>query len=787
MTSLNRKLIRDLYHMRGQALAICLVLACGVATFVMSFCTIDSLHLTEETFFDRYRFADVFVQLKRAPQSLLEQLRELPGVAQVETRIVVEVTLDVPGLLDPAVGRLNSVPDRNEPLLNKLYLRRGRYIEPERPGEVLVHEGFAQSHDLVPGNTLSAVINGKKQHLTIVGIVLSPEYVYPVRPGEFIPDNKRYGVFWMGYTQLAAAFDMQGAFNNVVCSLLPGAIEADVIKQLDRLTNNYGGTGAYGRVDQPSYRFISNEMTQLRTMASLPPFIFLTVSAFLLHVVLSRLIGIQREQIATLKAFGYSSWEIGWHFFKLVLLLVIIGTMLGVGMGAWLGYSLTQVYTHFFRFPIFYFDLPLWVVLAGFSVSLVAAGLGTTMAVRSAVTLPVAEAMRPESPMVFRTTWLERLGLQRLFSPALRIVLRNLERQPMKTAMGCLGIAMSIAIVVMGHCARDAVNEMMDLAFKTAQRQDITVTFVEPTTSRVIHDLKHLPGVIVAEPFRAVPARLRFGHHSRRLAILGLIEDRRLFRLLDQRAHEIDLPEDGLVVSAKLAEIFSCQLGDWIEVEILEGERPTRNVQLVGLIDDFTEPAAYMRKTAIHRLLREGESQSGAFLRVDADQQDQLYRELKQIPRIASINLKRMMVDTFQQLMDENLLRMIFFNVFFASVIAFGVVYNSARISLSERSRELATLRVMGFTRGEISAMFLGELGIITVLAIPVGLLLGYALAWMMMLALNTETQRFPLVIHSSTYALAVTITVVATCISGLVVRRRLDRLDLVAVLKARE
>ncbi|MFO0812435.1 MAG: FtsX-like permease family protein [Gemmatales bacterium] len=787
MTALNIKLFRDLYHMRGQALAICLVLACGVATYVMSFCTINSLHLTEDAFFERYRFADVFVHLKRAPQALLAQLRDVPGIAQLEARIVVEVILDVPGLADPAVGRLNSVPERQEPLLNKLYLRRGRYIEPDRPGEVLVHEGFAEAHRLIPGNTLSAIINGKKQELTIVGIVLSPEYVYPVRAGEFIPDNKRYGVFWMGYTQLAAAFDMQGAFNDVACSLLPGAIEADVIRQLDRLTSNYGGTGAYGRADQPSYRFISNEMTQLQTMASLPPFIFLTVTAFLLHVVLSRLIGIQREQIATLKAFGYSSWEVGWHFFKLVLLLVILGTLLGVAMGAWLGYSLTQVYTRFFRFPEFYFYLPLWVSLSGFGVSLLAAGIGTALAVWRAVRVPVAEAMRPESPMTFRATWLERLGLQRLFTPALRIVLRNLERQPAKTAMSSLGIALSIAIVVMGHCARDAVNEMIDLSFQTAQRQDITISFVEPTTSRVLHDLEHLPGVLQVEPFRAVPARLRFEHHSRRLAILGLPDERRLFRLLNQQAHEIDLPEDGLVISAKLAEIFACRVGDWIEVEILEGERPTRHVPLVGLIDDFTEPAAYMRKSAVHRLLREGPSQSGAFLRVDAEQQDRLYRDLKHIPRIASINMKRMMIDTFQQLMDENLYRMIFFNVFFASVIAFGVVYNSARISLSERSRELATLRVMGFTRGEISAMFLGELAIITILAIPLGLILGYGLAWLMMLALNTETQRFPLIIHTATYAMAVTITLAATCVSGLLVRRRLDRLDLVAVLKARE
>ncbi|MBL8823555.1 MAG: ABC transporter permease [Planctomycetia bacterium] len=787
MSVLDRKLLRELYHMRGQALAICLVMACGVATFVMSFCTIDSLHLTEQTFFERFRFADLFVHLKRAPQTLLEPLREIPGIAQLEPRIVMEVSLDVPGMAEPAVGRINSTPDRREPLLNRLYLRRGRNIEPDRPGEVLVHESFAQAHELAPGHTLAAVINGKKEKLTVVGIVLSPEYVYPVRPGEFVPDSRRYGIFWMGYSQLAAAFDMEGAFNDVAFSLLPGTIEAEVIKKVDRLTFDYGGTGAYGRADQLSYRFISNEMNQLRTMASLPPIIFLSVTAFLLHVVLSRLIGIQREQIAMLKAFGYSSWETGWHYFKLVLLLVVIGMILGVSMGAWLGYSLTQVYTHFFRFPIFYFHLSPGVVLASLGVSLLASGAGTALAVWSAIRLPVAEAMRPEAPAVYHATLLEKFGLQGWLSPALQMILRNLERQPLKTVLACLGIALSIAIVVMGNCARDAVGEMMELAFKTAQRQDMTIAFIEPTSNRVMHDLMHLPGVLRSEAFRSVPARLRFQHRSRRLAILGLGDDRQLYRLLNLQGREVPIPQNGLVISAKLAEIFDCRVGEWLEVDILEGERPTRSLKLVALLDDFTEPAAYMHKDALHRMMREGESSSGAFLQVDQQHVDQLYREMKSMPRIAGINLKQKMIDTFQQLLDENLLMMILFNVFFASVIAFGVVYNNARISLSERSRELATLRVMGFTRSEISTMFLGELAVITLLAIPLGLLLGYLLAWLMMTALDTETQRFPLVIHASTYALAITITVIATGISAWLVSYRLNRLDLVAVLKARE
>jgi putative ABC transport system permease protein len=787
MSALDRKLFRDLWHLSGQAVAICLVLACGVATFVMSFCAVSSLRLTQEVFFERSQFAHVFVPLKRAPIALAGRMVEAPGVARVETGIVAEVTLDVPGMREPAVGQLNSVPDRPEGRLNQLYLRRGRYVEPERPGETLVLEGFADAHGLVPGDTLAAVINGKKQQLTVVGVVLSPEFVYPVRPGEFIPDNKHYGLLWMNYRQLEAAFDMKGAFNYASLTLLPGASEAEVLQRLDQLTAPYGGTGAYGRKDQPSYRFIANEMNQLETMASLPPAIFLTVTAFLMHIVFSRLVGLQREQIATLKAFGYSPREIGLHYFKLVMILVLAGVVLGTALGAWLGQEMTDLYARFFRFPEYYFALESWVVLAALGTSIAAALVGTTVSVRAAGRLAVIEAMRPEPPATFRRTWIERLLLRGRLAPELRIIVRNLERQPVKTLFACLGIALAMAILVMGNCAWDAVDEMMDLSFQTAQRQDLTVTFVEPASARATHDLRHLPGVFHVEPFRSVPARLRFEHHSRRLGVLGLVADRRLFRVIDGAGQEIPLPAEGLLASRTLAEIFGCRVGDWIELDVLEGKRPTRRVQLTAVVDDYTEPAAYLSKAALHRLLREAECHSGAFLQIDPAQSDRLYAELKQMPRVAAVNNKRTMIDTFRQLMDENLFRMVFFNVLFASVIAFGVVYNNARIAVAERSRQLATLRVMGFTRGEISRMLLGELGLITFAAIPIGLILGYGLAWLMMAALNTETQRFPLVIQPRTYAFSVVVTLAASLLSALVARRRLDRLDLVAVLKAPE
>jgi putative ABC transport system permease protein len=438
MRALDRKLLRDLWHMRGQAIAIALVIASGVATFVLSVSTLESLRRTQDHYYERYRFAHVFAHLKRAPKTLADRIAEIPGVAQVQTRVVEQVTLDVADLPEPAVGRLISIPEYPKPDLNGLYLRSGRWVEPGHTGEVLASEGFAEAHGLVPGDRVSAVINGRRQLLTVVGIALSPEYVYAIRPGDLLPDEKRFGIFWMGYTDLAAAFNMQGAFNDITLTLKWGASEPEVLRRLDRLTESYGGLGAYGRADQTSNRFIVNEINELRGMALVVPAIFLAVAAFLFHVVITRLIGTQREQIATLKAFGYSSFEVGRHYLKLVLLIVIAGVILGTGLGVWLGRGLTELYTRFFRFPVFEYSPGSNVILSAFLVSVASAAAGTWGAVSRAMRLPPAEAMRPEPPAAFRPTILERVGLQSLFSSTTRMILRQLERQPLRSLLSAL-------------------------------------------------------------------------------------------------------------------------------------------------------------------------------------------------------------------------------------------------------------------------------------------------------------------------------------------------------------
>ena len=785
MKRLDQKLLRDLWAMKAQALAIALVMASGVATLVMMLSTVTSLRRAQENYYERYRFAHVFTHLKRAPDALAPRLAILPGVAQVQTRVVVDVTLDLPGMAVPAVGRLISLDADPGAGLNRPHLRQGRLPEPSARREALVSEAFAVAHGLVPGDRVRALINGRMQSLALVGVAISPEYIFQIRPGELIPDDKRFGVFWLERIELASAAGLTGAFNDVALLLTRDAVERDVLDQLDTLTARYGGQGAYGRADQVSNRLVSDELTQLRAMALIPPAIFLAVTAFLLNVVISRLVQTQREQIAVLKAFGYTTAQVGAHFLKLVFVLTVVGLVIGTAAGAWLGQDLAGLYARYFRFPTLEFQLDPAVVFTACGISAGAAALGALGAVRRAMKLPPAEGMRPEEPAHYRPLLIERLGLQRFVGRIPRMILRQLERKPVAAAFSVVGIALAIAIVVLGSFTNDIVDFVVDLQFFGVQRYDASVALVEPASTAALHEIRHLPGVIAAELFRSVPARVRFGHLDRRVALLGLPGDTGLMRLVDTAWHETPLPLTGLVASRTLAELLRARVGDLVQVEIMEGQRPICELPLVGLIEDVSGTAAYLDGGRLNRLMGEGEVMSGAFLRVDREAEERLFAALKAAPRVAVVSTRAAMLATFRALMAENILRMRVINVVFAGIIAFGVVYNAARISLAERSRELATLRVIGFGRDEISLIFLGEIAVLTLVAIPLGLVLGRAFAALAVVALGTESQRFPLVVYASTYAFAVTTVVTAALLSSLLVRRQLDRLDLLAVLKA--
>ena len=765
-----------------------LVVACGVASFLLTRSTYRSVLLSRDDYYRRYRFADVFVGLKRAPNALLKRVAAIPGVAFVDARVVVDVSLDVPGLAEPATGRIVSVPEGAGPELNRLAIRRGRFIEGGRRDEVLASEAFATANGLVLGDRIGAVLNGRWTSLRIVGIALSPEYVYEIRGvGTILPDNRRFGVLWMSREAVGPAFDMEGGFNDLALTLAPGANREDVIQALDDLLAPYGSLGAYGREDQVSNNFLDNELLELRTEGRIVPAIFLGVAVFLLHIVVTRLVNTQRDQVALLKALGYSNTAIALHFLEFVLAMVFLGVALGSAVGLWLGSGLTRLYADYFRFPVLRYEVGLESLAIAILGSAGAGVLGAIGAVSHAVSLPPAEAMRPEAPARFRAGFLERLRPARLLSPAARMIVRNLARRPVRFALSVLGVSLAVGILVLGRYFWDMVDEVMDLQFSSVERQETTVGFTEPRSARAAYELAGLTGVLRSEPFRAVPVRLRHEHRSKRLALLGLGTGADLRRVVDRRRRPVPLPADGVVLSAHLADVLGVRPGDALTVEVLEGERPVRSLVVAGTVDEVLGINAYMALEALHRLLRESGSLSGGYLRVDPRGADRLYALLKTMPAVAGVSVQRAMIQSFRDTIAELLGMFTAVLVTLASVIAVAMVYNGARIALSERGRELASLRVLGLTRGEVSILLLGEQALVTALAIPLGWAIGFGACALLSALYDTDLMRMPLVATPRSYAFAALTVAAATMVSGMIVRRRINRMDLVAVLKTRE
>lgn len=787
MSALNRKLLRELWQLKGQMASIALVVATGIMTVITMRGSYDSLVEAQQSYYRQARFADVWAPLKRAPDSLRERLQAIPGVAAVDTRVTLFANLDLEGLDAPAQARLVSLPEHGRPLLNDIRIQSGRYLAPGAASEVLISGKFAAARGLAPGDRLRAIINGRARDLDIVGIAISPEHTYAVPPGALYPDDKRYGVLWMSRKVLGPAYDMDGAFNEAMVRLSPHANSQAVLSRINTLLDPYGGLGAYLRKDQASHLMLQGELDGNKVMGTAIPVVFLGVAAFLLNLVLSRLIATQRTEIAVLKAFGYRNVEVGLHYLLFALAAVVAGALIGTGSGILFGQAYVKLYGEYFAFPNLDYHLSPLLLAGAILVSVVGACGGALMAVRRAATLPPAEAMRPEPPARFEPGWLEHSGLARRLPSAARMVLRNMQRKPLQSLLSSLGVAFSVAILVIGLFMFDGVRYMMDLQFRVIQREDLSVSFNEPRTASARYDFQNLAGVTRVEPYRSVPARLRFGHLEKETAIQGLDPDGRLRRVVDDTGRVHPLPAEGLVLSAILAQKLRVGVGDRLDVEMLDGLRRKDRVLVAGIVNDFLGVSAYMSHASLQRLAGGPDMVSGAYLSAPEDALPAIKRQLKTLPAIAGVASPSTMLESFQTQLADTLFIAVGFLLGFACVIAVAVIYNGARISLSERGRELASLRVMGFRRSEASVLLLGEQALITLLAIPLGWLMGYWLSFLVTTAMQSDTYRIPFIVNSPTYLLSAVIVIGAAVASAALVQRRINHLDLIAVLKTRE
>lgn len=787
MSVLTRKLFRDLWRLAGQGVTIAAVVACGIASYVaMQSCEV-ALRGSMDAYYARQRFGDVFAHVERAPDALANRLEALPGVAEVYPRVVELVNMPLPDVDVPPICAIVSLPRDGVPRLNGVELSEGRLPDPARADEALLLERFANSYDLHPGDTVPVVIEGNLRTVRIVGLANSPEYIYATPPGAVMPgrDDERFAVLWMGRDAVAAAFQIEGAFNDVVLRLQPGASERGVVDAVDRILASRGGFGAYVRYDHPSHSILRQELGQLSGMATVIPTMFLGVAAFLLNVVLSRLVNLQRGEIAVMKAVGYSNATIALHFLELVSMVVLAGAAIGSALGAWLGRGLTGVYAGVFGFPLLAWSMPGSTLAYAILASLAAALVGSGAALWNVVRLPPAEAMRPPAPARYRRTIIDAFG-DWLPVPA-RLVLREVSRRPGRTALSSIGIAMAVGILVVGRFMTDAIDDLIASQFERGERDDVSVSFTSPMPERAVRSLAHEPGVEYAEGVRDVGARLRVAQRTRDIVVHGYPRDLKLRQILDERGEVLPIPDGGMLLSSIAAKVLELRVGDTVAVEFLTEGRPVRPVRIAGLVDDFVGLQGIVELGELRHLLREGPVFTMALLSVDPRARASVLGRLDDYPAVGDVVLHETLIVQFRRQMDEWMTTMTLVLTLFASTIAIGVVYNNARVALETRNRDLASLRVLGFTRGEIAFLLLGEMALQVGLAIPLGLWFGHVLSIAVSTTIDPERFRFPIVASSRTQAFAVIVVVIAGVISAALMRRKLDKLDLIAVLKTRE
>ena len=787
MRALDRKLIRDLRRIWAQSLAIGLVLACGVAVLVMAYGSVRTLEESRDAYYERNRFADVFAEATRAPEALAEEIARIPGVAQVTTRVSDYALLDMPGMAEPGMARVISLPEAGAPALNLPLIVTGRLPDPLRRDEVAVSAPFAEAHGLQPGDRFGAILGGQQRELEVTGTLQSPEFIYATSPGSFLPDDRRFGIFWMGAPAATAAFGLDGAFNDVAVGLSRGASEPEVIAALDRLLEPYGGRGAFGRDDHPSHSFLQHELDQLGALAVILPPVFFVVAAFLVNMVLGRLVALERQQIGLLKAVGYSTGQVATHYVMLGTGIGVAGVAVGWGLGVLMTGGITGLISEYFQLP-YLIQTPstgAFVISGVLGIATVIAG--ALRAVRATARLAPAVAMSPPAPPAFSHGAVDRLAERLRLRQTTRMIIRAIVRWPGQAAVAFLGVAASVAVLVAAFFLFDAFDVLLDEVFTQSNRQHMTLQLAEAQRTDAVEDARSLPGVLGAEGAYAVPVRLANGQNEILVALEARSEGDALSRVLDQQSRPVPMPPWGLVLPETMAKDLGVAAGDSVTLELMLPPRETLQVPVGRVVRQTMGEDVFMRDEALFTLMRQPPQVNRINLMVDTAQVDALYAAVKATPAINGVVLWSELQAQYTEEIEEILFTMVYVYALLGGMIAVGVIYNTARIRLSERAHELASLRVMGFSRGEVGWVLIGETALLTLAALPLGWLAGYGFAIVTAQGLSTDFATIPAVVTKSTFGLATVIVLIAALGSALVVRRRLDRIELVTALKARE
>jgi putative ABC transport system permease protein len=785
--TLNIKLFRDLKILRTQTLTTALLLICGVSLLISSWSAYISLRFARDKFYEEYHFAEIFSEFKTAPLKIEQKINNVTGVKRAEARIVMQGLIYVPGQIEPAIGHFVTAPVEKGDYLNRLYLRKGRLPMMSEEVEVTVHEAFAKAHHLTLGDELSILVQGTSEKVKIVGITISPEFVYALNPSAPLPDNLHFGIIWVPQKQLEFLAKMKDEVNSVLITVERSHSSKEVLTQVDEILKPYGNLGAYERKDQLSNMFVEDEIKQQKISGLLIPSIFLFVAAFLVNIIISRLISLQRPQVATLKALGYTNREVSLHYLKIIFIMMLAGTVPGIFLGGYIGTLLTNNYKNFFHFPELSFSLSVLAIFLGFIAGFIPYMTGGLLSLRAIYKLTPAEAMLPAAPANFLPTFIERWGLHKYFKVHTRMIWRNLLIRPLRLMVIVFGLCASLALIITASAWVDVVDFLIETQFQRQQREDIRVDFKLPLGESSIRELLKIDGVLMAEGSRTIPIRLKYKNYKREALAIGRSNQNQLSKIIDRELNQIKIPQHGILLSRFFESKWDLKRGDYIDLEFLEGKQHKETIKVAGFVEDLIGPNAYIKDRLLLKMLEENTCYNSVSLKVDPHKMLSVYLELKKFPLINAVTIKQQLLKGFKETIGGMILVFTWILIIFSLMITIGIIYNSIRVTFSERAWELSSLMVLGFNKWLVLNLLAAEVIIQVLLAIIPGCLSGWGLVYLSMKLIHSETFNFPVIIDHSTFALSVLFVLLVLVGCLVIMAKMINRLKLSDALKIRE
>ena len=783
-----RKMFRDILENKVAYIACAIVIAIGLMTYTSMSIAKDGLFNAKDHFYQEYSFADGFAKVKAIPITRVQALEEIDGIDVVSGRLVKDVRVLMPDTKENVYLRLISLhaPEGNE--LNGIKLEKGAFPATNQQ-QVLVADKFYEAHKLQIGNKINVIIEGKQVELAVSGTGMSPEYIYALKELQSVAsDPSTFEVAYVPYEDMEQLFNQNGLVNEISFTLKPGVAFEDVEQAVKSDLERYELESLYAAKDQLSNAMLTEELKQLERMASSLPVIFLIIAAIILYIMLKRLVESQRGQIGTLKAFGYLRSEILSHYLWYGIFIGIFGGVLGGILGIWVSKYFLQIYQMFFNLPDIGAHTSMKYFYLGIIMAVLFSAVASFQGVRGVISLQPAEAMHPVVPTFVKKTFLEKIpGFWRAFNVQGRMAIRNLLRNKNRSIFTLIGMIFTFSMMASFFSLSSMSETMIMDQFTRVQKQDVKLTFVKPMPrSNVIRELNDVDGIKRVEPFLEIPVSLKFLNHKKDVIALGISDGSELYNVFDKDGNRLEVPKSGMMVSEQVANKLGVQVGDVLQVESIFAKDEKLNVKIEKIIPQYLGANIYMNQDVLLGLLKQGEMMTSALNAIDERAIPSLKDEYRASKYISIIEVRQEMIDKYEELMGSATYAL-WVMAIISIITGFAIVYNSSIISLAERKRELASLRVMGMTPKEVMEVVSVEQWFIGFSGMIAGIPLAFLMSQAMSTSMSNDLYTIPPGTSGNAIVLAFIGTIFAIAVSQVSISRKVKQLDLVAVLKERE